>query len=86
MVNKTIFGEPIGKWTLGTTDTHGTEAALSGKFIGDTIAVDYPTVAVRVPEKTEEYLTYRYGKDWHIPRKDWLTARDDGAVLNFSAT
>ena len=52
MVNKTIFGEPVGKWALGTTDTQGTEVALSGKFIGDTVAIDYPTVAVRVPERT----------------------------------
>jgi len=36
---------------------------------------------IKVPAKTEEYLTYRYGKNWRIPRKDWVTARDDGAVF-----
>lgn len=39
----------------------------------------------RVPAKTEEYLTYRYGKDWRIPKKEWVTARDDGAVTNLSS-
>lgn len=34
----------------------------------------------RIPAEAEEYLTYRYGKDWHIPRSDWVTARDDGTV------
>ena len=34
----------------------------------------------KIPAKTEEYLTYRYGKDWRIPRTDWITIRDDGAI------
>jgi len=35
----------------------------------------------KVPAQTEDYLAYRYGKDWRIPRKDWITERDDGAVV-----
>ncbi len=36
----------------------------------------------KIPAKTEEYLIYRYGEDWRIPKKDWITGRDDGAVFN----
>ena len=30
--------------------------------------------------KAEEYLAFRYGKDWRIPRQNWITSRDDRAV------
>lgn len=35
---------------------------------------------LKVPTNTEEYLIYRYGKDWQVPKRDWVTARDDGTV------
>ena len=35
----------------------------------------------RIPGEAEEYLTYRYGKDWRVARKDWITDRDDGTVV-----
>lgn len=36
----------------------------------------------KVPGKAREYLAYRYGKDWRIPRKNWTTSRDDGAIIS----
>lgn len=35
----------------------------------------------KAPAKTEEYLTARYGRDWKIPRRDWITERDDKCVV-----
>ena len=35
----------------------------------------------KVPANAEEYLTYRYGKDWRIPNKDYVYYRDDGAIV-----
>lgn len=35
----------------------------------------------KVPAEKEKYLTFRYGKDWRIPRRNWITNRDDGAVI-----
>ena len=35
---------------------------------------------IKVPAEREEYLAYRYGKDWRIPRKNWVTSRDDETV------
>ena len=34
----------------------------------------------KVPAKTEEYLNFRYGKDWRIPKRDYIYYKDDGAV------
>ena len=33
-----------------------------------------------VPLKIEEYLTYRYGKNWRIPKRDWVGAKEDGTL------
>ncbi|MFC1480301.1 LicD family protein [Candidatus Omnitrophota bacterium] len=35
----------------------------------------------KVPAETEKYIAFRYGEDWRTPKKDWLTVRDDGAVI-----
>lgn len=35
----------------------------------------------KVPPPVEEYLAYRYGKDWRIPKKDYIYYMDDGAVV-----
>lgn len=37
----------------------------------------------KIPSETEEYLAYRYGKDWKTPRMNWRTERDDGTVGKF---
>lgn len=38
----------------------------------------------RIPAKAEEYLTYRYGEDWNVPKREWRTNTDDGAVISSS--
>jgi len=44
-------------------------------------ALEFYEMTLRVPTKAEEYLSYRYGKDWQVPKQDWVTARDDGTVI-----
>lgn len=34
----------------------------------------------RVPAETEEYLAYRYGKGWKIPKEDYIYYEEDGAI------
>lgn len=29
-----------------------------------------------IPSEPEEYLSYKYGKDWKIPKKDWIPYKD----------
>ena len=38
----------------------------------------------KVPAKTEEYLSFKYGKDWKVPRRDWMPDKDDGAVVHLN--
>ncbi|GAI37287.1 unnamed protein product [marine sediment metagenome] len=53
---------------------------VPSKFFSKLDTMKFYDMEFKVPDKTEEYLAYRYGKDWRIPKKDWLTERDDGAV------
>ena len=36
-----------------------------------------PTI---IPSNVEEYLEFRYGKDWKVPKKEWEWWNDDGAA------
>jgi hypothetical protein len=49
-------------------------------FLSEFSTITFYEMPFKVPDKMEEYLAYRYGKDWAIPRKDWVTERDDKAV------
>lgn len=41
-------------------------------------------VKVKVPKKAEEYLEYRYGTDWRIPKKNYIYYKDDHAIVQKS--
>jgi len=43
--------------------------------------ITFYEMTFKVPAKAEDYLAYRYGKDWRIPKKGWVTIRDDGTVI-----
>ena len=36
----------------------------------------------KVPAETEQYLTYKYGEDWDVPKRDWDPNEEDGAVIH----
>ena len=51
-------------------------------YFRDLSTIKFYDTEFRVPARTKEYLAYRYGEDWQIPKKDWITARDDGAAIS----
>jgi hypothetical protein len=55
---------------------------IPSKYFSDLPTITFYGMELKVPAKTREYLAYRYGEDWHIPRRDWVTARDDGAAIS----
>ena len=55
--------------------------AVPVKYFKRLSQLEFYNMKFNVPEKKEEYLAYRYGKDWVIPKKEWITERDDGSVI-----
>lgn len=53
---------------------------VPSRYFSDLSIMRFCGMEFRMPAKTEEYLAYRYGEDWHISRRDWTTSKDDGAV------
>ena len=41
----------------------------------------FHNVNVFVPEQALEYLAYRYGDDWRVPRRCYDTWKEDGAIV-----
>lgn len=55
---------------------------VPNSYFLDLSTIKFYGMEFKAPAKAREYLTYRYGKDWRIPRKNWVTSRDDGAIIN----
>jgi len=34
----------------------------------------------KTPAPREEYLEYKYGKNWKIPKQDYIFYREDGSI------
>lgn len=57
LVNRTIFGEPAGKYALGSPVNNGLEAALGPKFIGELPVVSLSVLNVPIPERQKLEIT-----------------------------
>lgn len=54
---------------------------IPAEYVTSLSTIDFYETQIKIPGMTEEYLSYRYGNDWRVPKKDWVTMRDDGAVF-----
>lgn len=43
--------------------------------------IQFYGIMFKAPSDKKKYLEYKYGKNWRIPKKDWIYYIDDGAVL-----
>lgn len=54
--------------------------SIPSHFFINFSTIKFYTTEFRVPANTEKYLGYRYGKDWRIPKRDYVYYTDDGAI------
>jgi len=64
---------------IGTRDV---SRVVPADHFRDLSVITFYGMEFRVPAKTEEYLVFKYGENWRIPRRDWVTNRDDGNVIS----
>ena len=44
--------------------------------------MSFYNMVFKVPSESEAYLTYYYGKNWRIPKKDWNYVRKDRKLIS----
>jgi hypothetical protein len=52
-------------------------------YLKNLSTIKFYNMTFKIPAKSYEYLSYRYGKNWRVPKKGWVTTRDDGAVAEY---
>lgn len=65
--------------TMGAKDT---SMVIPADYFRNLSTMTFYGMEFRVPAEIEEYLAFKYGKDWQTPRRDWITSQDDGAVVD----
>jgi len=54
--------------------------AVPQKFFTNFPEITFQGVKFKVPNELEDYLAFRYGHDWRIPKKEWDSLTQDGAI------
>ncbi len=54
---------------------------IPSHYFRDLSIIKFYGMEFKIPAKTEEYLIYRYGENWRVPKRNWDTAKDDGGIF-----
>lgn len=57
------------------------EMEVPSHFFTNLSNLEFYKMTFKVPEKNEEYLEYRYGKDWRIPKKNYVYHKEDHSIV-----
>ncbi len=49
-------------------------------FFTNLSEINFHDMGLKIPSNVSEYLTFRYGNDWEIPKKGWDSLTQDGAI------
>ncbi|MFS2985212.1 LicD family protein [Bacteroides uniformis] len=52
------------------------------EFVDAIIDYNFYNIIVKVPNKPERYLAYRYGENWKVPKQDYDYMIDDKSIIN----
>jgi len=73
----------IKKWAVKIEPKYGQKylSIIPQHYFTTLSKIRFYGMEFKVPSKTEEYLVYRYGKDWRVPKNDWNGAKEDGTIF-----
>ena len=54
---------------------------MPDRYFANLGSIKFYDMEFKVPADAKEYLAYRYGEDWHIPRKEWGGYDEDGVIV-----
>lgn len=54
---------------------------IPNHFFTNLSTITFYGMEFKVPAETEEYLAYRYGKDWKVPKKNYVYYKNNGAIV-----
>lgn len=54
---------------------------IPSKYFMNLSTIKFYGMEFKVPAEIEEYLIYHYSKNWRIPKQDWDTIKNDGAIV-----
>ena len=83
------FVEPLSHfaWKIACVQTNWKGGFYAGywapaKFYDKLRTVEMYGLKWNVPFDIEDYLAFKYGKDWRIPKRKWNVWTDDGGVVH----
>jgi hypothetical protein len=79
----TIVRDHIAKVVFSFYKYYGSKSCdwiVPLKFFIELKPITFYGMNFKEPTAVEDYLEYRYGKDWQTPREEWITAEEDGAA------
>lgn len=59
---------------------HVLHVSIPSHYFTNLSTIRFYGMEFKMPAETEEYLAYRYGKGWKIPKKDYVYYEEDGAI------
>ncbi len=56
--------------------------SIPAKYFNELSTIQFYGIKFNIPSPVEEYLEYRYGKDWKTPKKDYIYYKDDESIID----
>lgn len=56
-------------------------ASIPAYFFEKFLKIKFYEIEFNVPKNFEEYLSFRYGEDWRIPKTGWIHYENDGSCI-----
>ncbi len=71
----------IGSFVYKEIGSEDVSWVVPSHYFRNLSVIKFYGIEFKVPTDPEKYLAYRYGKDWLVPKKEWITCENDGAVI-----